>query len=53
MQEIKIVLTIGEIAAIAQRALAEKLSGVVGGVWSGLWERVEKIIETPRLKLRK
>lgn len=43
--EITITLTISEIAVIAQRSLAEKLSGTVGGTWSGLWNRIEKEIE--------
>lgn len=43
--ELTVNLTMSEIAAISQRSLAEKLAGQVGGVFSGLWCKVEREIE--------
>ncbi len=43
-QEITVSLTIAELAVISQRSLDENLSGVAG-VWSQLWNRIEKEIE--------
>lgn len=42
--ELAVNLTVSEIAAISQRSLAEQLMGEVG-VWTGLWRRLEKLIE--------
>jgi len=50
MQKVQIELTIGEVAAIAQRSLAEKLSGEVCGVFSQLWKRIEERLEAEREK---
>lgn len=43
--ELTITLTLGEVAAISQRALAEKLCGRPWEVFSGLWRRIERQLE--------
>lgn len=43
--ELTISLTMAEIAAISQRSLAEQITGQVGGVFQGLWCKVQKEIE--------
>lgn len=38
-------LSMAEIAAISQRALSEQIAGQVGGVFTVLWCKLQKLIE--------
>ncbi len=43
---ISVVLNMTEIAVIAQRALAERIQGTKNGVWCGLFERLDRAIDS-------
>lgn len=43
--ELPVTLRMSEIAAISQRALAERMASVDDGVWQTLWKRIESEIE--------
>ena len=45
IREIEVSLKMSEIAAISQRALAEKMASVHDGVWQQLWRKIEGEIE--------
>ena len=53
IHELTVNLTMSEIAAISQRSLAEQITGQVGGVFQGLWWKVQKEIEAANRDERK
>ena len=46
INELTVKLTMSEIAAISQRSLAEQITGQAGGVFQGLWHKVQAEMES-------
>ena len=51
--ELPVVLNMSEVAAISQRSLAEQLTGEPHGVFTSLWNKVQKAIAEHQKKERK